>query len=835
MRENVTKQNIGDQIVAFRNAIYNITLASPLTEEGKDRLTALQVGTIIEYPNKKGVLTEEEFCKNWFVDADFSADDEASSPEIGSLWSHGEKTMKEADKKGFEAAIREMNSSFFTIMGSARSGKTTYMYHLKYELSASHVFHVSDFEKTERTFDIYRVGAWNEENGNVRTEISEPLFVNNLWKFYCVILEQLIHILFEYHVQLGESQEEYLAKVTKEYGDSFGSLSNELGEIMPFFSKLDKMPKNKPYELAFAVEKILPHHDKNQDMHAAKKALNILERLLFCLSRIDGKKHLFVIDNIEQFVLCDAIHPIQYGQLKAIFQIVKDVQDEIRPSVNTIISRIKNYQSSFGVLLVTRSATNEHNEVVRPLQRGFLRAGQNVVVCVSINGWFPPEKVFNTKITKFADMDIRLPESALSTAFKYIMSDSFDTAWSLYPLLQRFFDNSLDRTYINLAEALIGAIINYSGDLSELEHFNERWVATHEEGESDRAKINFYFYQEKHLLRQYIIRLLFDHIQKTDFITKIMLEVGSDPPSADALKILTLLHFWGYEVLGNEKNRYITFRRLVYQLLKKPHRNEKNLGPDNYRKLAEILYSMNETRESYANWTNLICIRWPADEEYGENSIREALESEYKDWYEGGRDLGRLDSGICDAKYAVRITRPGSFLAGYMAQYEYFACRLYSKQMKSYSASDCFCTPLFSPASYRKRIIDGKPTCNFLKALDKVYKKADSCCQIVVLSEEDFWKTTDPDDRAIDIKRIRNGYTYYYYRETHPERIVRAHKEYLTRYVKPYITDAAFLEDDLYCDRALLLEEINNTVVKYTLMLANLKKNHPCFFEAKLK
>ena len=84
---------------------------------------------------------------------------------------------------------------------------------------------------------------------------------------------------------------------------------------------------------------------------------------------------------------------------------------------------------------------------------------------------------------------------------------------------------------------------------------------------------------------------------------------------------------------------------------------------------------MNETRNEITNWTSLVCIKYDSSQEYNENNLCNILVEQWHEYKEKNIELDDV------SKYGVKITEAGEFFAKILADFEYFACRFWQKNL----------------------------------------------------------------------------------------------------------------------------------------------------------
>ena len=151
----MSTNTIEEQVVKFKHSVQNIIHGTPLTTTGRKYLRNMKIGVFEDFPGDNGVLTIDEYRKQWIVDANFDPPDNLNIDyEIGTFWSPGEITKRKTEKLNFETTIEYLNDEFFLIMGSPKAGKTTYLHFLINKFFSTHIFHVENFEETSRSFVI---------------------------------------------------------------------------------------------------------------------------------------------------------------------------------------------------------------------------------------------------------------------------------------------------------------------------------------------------------------------------------------------------------------------------------------------------------------------------------------------------------------------------------------------------------------------------------------------------------------------------------------------------------------------------------------------------------
>lgn len=799
-RENMNGEN-------FSTTMRNLLLAEPLTVKGIAALSKMGVQVSEdEYLDSAYVEPFTEYGHDRIEKIDHEADPDY--PYEQDYASEVSINYKKAAKNNFEDHLKELSDSFFLIKGEAGSGKTSYVHKLGKQFREISTFYFCDFEQSKSSIPLLGAGFGFGD-----------LFDSNTWKYISIILEFIGKIL-EKDTLGDEKHRDYISRATTVYFNSFHVLTGkhqrvDNKEIKNFFTLMKDYADGKFNYEKFSeklhsalTEQFMSYEKNGKRVKAVSYITSVLIRLLFCLSRINGRKQVCVIDNVENFVPYDEDHPIQDCEISLIFDGVIKAVTETRARVTEMIRAQEDYQTFFGLVFVTRRASvsfveNHHNADFNP---------DNIV---DISNWFCAEDIYNSKLNFYVDVIEVFRESEYMRAYLNIVGDNSICNWGLQNLLSRMYNHNYRRIADDLILAISCIPENY------LIYFNEQW--------EKENKTNY----QIHLYRKFIFRIMLDYIQRTGYLDNLLVEKvdadkRNDPlenmKSSYARKIATLLYRDSLgEMPRGMYEKTMSFPQVIEAVLKKPYFEEEITDRD-IHDLASIMFLMNETRNVNTNWSPLIKITFDIECPYNETNLYKEMRKEWRE-YNQGRELP--DQMPERRKYNVRITEAGAFFAKMVPDFEYFACR-YAAQYPALMVLD----------NLRRT---GKNGASFacLDLMEIVRKNAFRCIDEVIARDRDFFVSASYDGENQNFKPLydRDGcYRWLYMENTgsklipHPVRIINHHSGYIGHYQKyvEQLPDEVFAEPS---DRERIVEGINKNIRAYEQKLDEIRQGNPGYLK----
>ena len=496
---------------------------------------------------------------------------------------------------------------------------------------------------------------------------------------------------------------EFIKKIVEKYNSSFKISESDVLESGLLTPNVDTIEQQSFFELLEQYSKhIIDYSELSQKLlnifnkkilsfnseEALATIVGFIIRLYFCLNKIDGKKHLCVVDNIETFVEYDEEHPIQICELEKIIKGFFVASHKAR-EIFAPLKQVGKFELFYSFMIVTRDTTA--STALCEVQHEDDYRNENEV---DISNWYCTEDILKSKKDFFSYNGVVIPDDCYSKAYQSILCDFSKYCWGLSDIISKMYKHSHRRN----VECIPDAIAVLPED--EIAYFNEMWKeAQGREAEKSSLKL---------MCRKYILRVLIDHVQRKNYFDNLMVENSSvddkkrtlenvfdsinikpshDESSSYARKISTIL----YRVSVREgHDRYVSFPRLINSILKPMNLPDEPTNSD-ICNLGKILFLMNETRNEITNWTSLVCMKYSSTKTYNEVNLCNVMISEWSNYKNGRTEIDDT------SKYGVKITDAGGFFAKILPDFEYFCCRFLSCE-----------APLFSlnnKKNYKKKIL----------------------------------------------------------------------------------------------------------------------------------
>jgi len=776
----------------FEEKMRYILLAEPLTLKGQNILTILGKN-----------LTEDVFLEKVYVEP-FTFynrnQDEIINEKIESDYLEDLEYTQEVEKNyliqsklNFESRFDKLTDPLFMIKGEAGSGKTTYIHKLRELVSEKMYFHFCDFETTRRTISLLGIPFDFKEKFN-----------SNVWKYVSIIVEHIIDILKIENAKDSQFHREFIYNITNIYKDNFCILQGkhtivDTDDIRDFFILLGKYGESQIEYVEFAEElcnafknKFNQFESKHNHLGAVSYITTIMIRLFFCLFKITKKKQICVIDNIEYFVPFDEEHPIQECELQIIFDgIIKSIS-EIRPLLRELKNIHSNFENFYAFVLVTRPTSISLVE-----SQHYVDFNKDSII--NISTWYCAEDIYNNKIKFFKDEINNIQNSIYFETYANIIGDLSIYNWGLHDMISKMYNCN----YRRIAEDVISAISKIPENY--LNYFNNQWQIS--------AKIPYL----KHLCRKFIFRILINHIQRTKYFDKLMVEkrdatsrkkyLEDNESSSYARKIATTLYRVSINKSNNNDNDYVSFPEIIEAVLQVPYL-PKTINGTVIEQLASILYLMNETRNEKTNWAPLITIKFDIEQTYNKKNLSEEMKKEWN-IYKNSKDK-RHPSFL---KYGVKINSAGAFFAKMVPDFEYFACR-YAPEYPA----------LFILQNLRHSE-KAKNSYDCIDLIKIVKENAFLCIDEVIGRDRNFFKSVVYDTKKTsNFEPLYNSTSPYkwLYKEKgrknklipHPIRILNHHIGYIEHYLE-YICNLPTESFEKNDDKDKIIRAIKNELYSY--------------------
>ena len=634
---------------------------------------------VYEVPDAiKNTLTADEFFKKngCYVHPNFdkqiekiqkSATDEVTGDDWPLTLRELVETLR-SGKRQKEILSNWINTSgdgFFTILGDAGTGKSTYLHYLEWDKS----------EIEWRILDLKRAIS-NIEVGEYQIEFPHDSFVTLHGKVIASIIQAILRVLFVKQKDgrlcheknrktiqaLLEGYEERIADLTPQ--KEYSMLYKQLKEI-----QFDNEDGHGNRNYCMACANIICEYFKpvcvsmTQNRDAAAKALRCVLTHLLIVTRSfedgdrDGKV-IFAFDNIERFIGSDEIFN---KELKEFLYDLRGYCDQNQQKFTDPEHNVNQFSKKYQFIVCMRNTT-VRNHVPAEIT-DFKRH------VADLSSWFPVDDIICAKLDWYDKHNIKVIDEKCKQHLEYTLCDlgvsKGNILYGLRPKFDLIFNYNKRLTVMFLVELFEDAI--------KPEDFQIVNSLFEKQGEprviSSRAKFGY---------RSIIWRYLLNRMRDDDLFKKGVYYAGSTKNSRIIdinymWKILSVLHTTLIESNGNETEssgvgEFMPFLKLVQGVYNDFDNLKIKFFEDCYKeerkRIARLLFYMNCYIPSDNNWFQLIDIQFNVDN---------AHRLHVKNW----EDFDKLISDgqeIID-KLGVRITTAGKAYLGYIAtSFEFFSC-----------------------------------------------------------------------------------------------------------------------------------------------------------------
>ncbi|MCL2284340.1 MAG: hypothetical protein FWC26_13570 [Fibromonadales bacterium] len=807
------------------NRTRDIFLAEPLSVKGRKALRNINM-----------VMTEDELYEDVYVKPftkytkrkteKISFDQD---PDTISYYDEVDTNKLCLHEEAFRNKLADLSESVFVMQGVAGSGKSTYLHKIKRLLSDSIEFHIHNFEETRQSISFM----------SSFIDLGSQRYKSNIYKFISTLLKETSNLLSKgektsddyknYIKEIINVYYKYLHVTEKNFTNAAIREPNadtedqqKLFDILHRYVNMENNYDKLSEQLISKIkEKILSENSNRID--ALSYVAGFLIRLYFCLSVMRKKKHLCVIDNIEDFVIYDENNPVQVCELECILSGCIDATKIARGTL-IAIQKEASYRTFYGFLIVTRDTTASTILFQREDHlNDFKRENE-----IDVSDWFCTDDIYKKKKLFCIKKGVHPTHHSYEKAYENILGDISAYRWGLNGIVSKMYKCSHRRN----AECITGALSAIP--LREIEYFNDMWEKTQNVGSDSIINL-------KALCRKYILRILIDHVQQTNYFDKLMVEnvplapserslehykqiINSKPQrlegSSYARKISTILHRFA---VTNGVDNYVSFPRLIDSMFKRPYLP--NTPTDaQIEKMGKILFLMNETRHQKTNWTSLICLKFSSEVPYNEGNLYAIL---LKQWEAYKNQTLEIDDTF---EYGVKITDAGSFFAKLLPDFEYFTCRFLTYE-----------PPLFSKENIKSFLIDDEKIFRAIAIMRIIRKKAFDCVDDVIDKDYSFFASNGQKIKEpIDFSSMFEGDYSWAYKDskndfplTHPYRVLTQHSGYIANYidyVSRFIPEKEFEKTQ---DKKQLLELAIEEQKLYKDKLSQLEKKYPEYLQYK--
>lgn len=363
-------------------------------------------------------------------------------------------------------------------------------------------------------------------------------------------------------------------------------------------------------------------------------------------------KFIFAFDNLEYFIDKDAIYDEDILEIERILQeFLKSIEKYLKNGISINNSKENLFIGNFKFIMIIRDSTN--------FLKGPRHNDDKKVSLLDITDAFNLNEIHSKRYNAFRAADILSEtDNEIYTTIQTIMSDISPYRNSSGVSIEEMFNHNKRRITLYLYQIL-------KDDENRKRYIT--LINEIKEGEADKDKNDIW----KNASRTYIIRLLLDNIQSTQYFSDLLAigKSADDLGKGYARRILTYLHLKNID----NKNCYVGYYDLLHHVFDKPSYNPNagKIKDDLFDKIAAILIKLNEPEKESTRWCQLILIRFEHRE-----ITKEALIQELKKSYSNKSD--NIE------KFGIKITEAGSYYLSLLPKFDYFACRYYSNSKPLY-------------------------------------------------------------------------------------------------------------------------------------------------------
>ncbi|GHV68332.1 hypothetical protein FACS1894199_15400 [Bacteroidia bacterium] len=751
----------------FARLMQDILLTTPITNKGTKAEDSLKYDYAI--PDISEIVYLNKIYVPPFTEYDKLEEEKAESTDTDLQEKKEDYTSLTRKQESIVRCGRDLNEklkkladSVFIIQGVAGCGKTTYIRKLKQENEKEVTYHVCDLETSAKFPKLCQ---------GVTIKLSPYYDDSNVWKFISVLLLEIRNILDQ-----GDKSDVEYRRYIEQFATHYAQIKNletigddDFEDFFQLFStftekrqtslnifRQHKMPVFQFFSSIKAnIEEKFQNHNNPEDRKISVSFVaGILIRLLFCLYKIDNKKHLCVVDNIEAYIPKEPDCPIRDIEIETMIDGVSKATKEFWDILREIKHTDAPYAPCYGFLLAIRDTT------IPVLPQNVIQYSEDNPNVWDISEWFCARDISKSKQDFFKDIIEQQAEEIKEyiKAYNHIMNDFSKYSWGLHNLISLMYNHNYRRINENVVEG-----ISYISE-TNIKHFNNQWeLANKELFDKQLPKSEEAIWSSiKHICRKFIVRNLLDYIeQKTGYLSNLTHDGNSL-----ARKIITRL----YRIEINQQNDiskkayiYTPFIELISAILQKPCGGD---VPDKeLEEVAQILFKMNKIDNKDTHWNALVVIKYNTSRKYDEQQLIDVMK---EIWH--NKNDNKYNHGL----FGVRLTDSGRFFAKIVPDFEYFACR---------SVPDIY---LFSEASLMKNS-EGLYPC--VECLKTVRRKAFDCINNVIVRTNEFLKPNSANISPTSINWLYNEENSWLYKErdrnpeVHPIRILKNHIGYLKNYM----------------------------------------------------
>ncbi|MDR2568934.1 MAG: hypothetical protein LBD23_01385 [Oscillospiraceae bacterium] len=692
----------------------NVLTASPFTEEGcnaYDNLDSIFIKKVELNDEKwKNDFLEQIYAEPFFLakkysDIDYSIsfakeseevdDDDVIRMPIERYDANHMRLLKDSYIKFRNELIGDSKTNFlqktlYTVIGAVGSGKSIFTYRTLWECREKiHCFDENFETKVSDNINfistIYRVKTITPIHSfililmnNIGRCFSEPRYSEkDGWDYIPLSLLELRN---------------RISNICEKYNEKLKSFKgiNDNSHCISFFDYLQNIPDEycndvksiSEYILKYMDKKIISKNNLQEKGGRIEQLTDILYRLYFCLYKTGtiygGKKFVLFIDNIEFSLKIDGnpTKAINWSHLKLFLSSVRQSAEKFNKRLSFIKENIP-----AAIVLAMRDCTLGILDEIRDESFDCHR-NHKYLACVEIAEWFDDEDIANKRIkyfTKYNSLSEMLKDEELDKsqgviAYYNIINDRSRRSWGLYNFITSFYSNS--KRFIH--ERLIGGFLSHYeefrgiGNENELKIFNKYW-----EHLNSLSKTNNRYNSFKHLCRKYIIRLLFDYVNKdkhNNFLSFKNTYKTDGEECSYARRILTHLSTNSKSIVNIEEKpityfNYVNTGELIDALLVHGGSREDENLDKRIELFSDVLFELNK---SFSNWAGLVYIQIPSGGIFNDKELLAAIKDNWKEYKKINGDIKRLPK---TKKTDIKLTLTGDTYAAFMPDFENFASR----------------------------------------------------------------------------------------------------------------------------------------------------------------
>lgn len=573
----------------------------------------------------------------------------------------GELKSQIASMNEFESIIKKCKFSedISYIRSFPGSGKTTYLHKLIYDNKKTHSSIVVDFKSFNSELLIsnsdYKETIFKTDNVNT---------TDTLVKFIFLLTDVFNNLIKKNRLSGRNRNDEYYAYLSN-ICSNFDMLFNEREEIsdlinntQPLINIIKTFLNEKDYhKFILSVVDYMSQNFKNDNQKYAIFLLRLITVLEICAmnaEKITNRNYKFIIafDNLEYFIDQDAIYDEDILEIEEILQtFLKSIERYLQNGVSANNVNDNLFIGHFKLLMIIRDSTNflkgpRHNDDKR-------------VSVLDITDSYNLNEIHAKRYNAFKGLGVLSDkDNEIYDTIQKIMSDISPYRNSSGVSIEEMFNHNKRRMTLYLYQIL-------KNDEKRKKYIS--LINKINDSEADKDKKDIW----KNASRTYIIRLLLDNIQSTQYFSELLAlgQSADDLGKGYTRRILTYLHLMSIE----NKNKYVGFYDLLHHVFDKPAygRNAMCINDELFDSIARILKKLNEPEKDSTRWCQLVLIRF----EHRQMS-KDELVNELKNAY-----LSKNDN---ISKFGIKITEAGSYYLTLLPKFEYFSCRYYSNSRPLY-------------------------------------------------------------------------------------------------------------------------------------------------------